>query len=277
MICGRPPFQYEGFGEIIIAQVGEAPAPPHTLEPSVPGELEAIILKALAKDPAQRQQTTGELAAALSRVPQDGLGRTLVLPSVPSVPFVAPMSEGNSTFTAGVAPPPPRSRGGRRGILLGAAAGTGAVALGLLLLNAGGQRQPPRVIPVEKPQPPVIRPAAVQADKAPEPEAVAEPPPPKIAARPAPERPAPERPAPERRRVRAAPAGFVTINITNARDGLTVTVDGRNATLPLRLPRDHKTHKVLFRTPNFHPEVRSLKADEDQTITLANRPAFITE
>ncbi len=52
-----------------IARVREAQvAPPSTVNPEVPPELDAICLKALARDPDRRYQTGEELAAALDRV-----------------------------------------------------------------------------------------------------------------------------------------------------------------------------------------------------------------
>jgi hypothetical protein len=66
----------------------------------------------------------------------------------------------------------------------------------------------------------------------------------------------------------------VTIEITNARPGLKVKVDGRPASLPLRLKRDGKTHDVDFETPNFHPETRRLRADANTSITLENKPGY---
>ena len=244
---------------------------PGTATPRCRRELEAITLKALAKAPADRFQSTAELAAALAQVPVDDQRRTLVLPPDPSVPFVIGTATPNvGTFSAGEVRPAARPRGGRRGVLLGAAAGTAVVALGLMLT----MRDPPsrstrEANPVEKRQPAVVRPPVIEMERPPveKIEIPAPPPPPAVVERP--------RPQPAIRRPR--PPELIAITITNAREGLTVTVDGRRASLPLRLPRDGKPHKVLFKTPNFHPEVQTLQADEDQTITLANRPAFITE
>ena len=42
-------------------------APPSTLRPSVPAELDAIVMKALERDPARRYQTAGEMADDLDR------------------------------------------------------------------------------------------------------------------------------------------------------------------------------------------------------------------
>ena len=70
IVSGRPPFDSRSQFELMAAHVGEAPAPPTTLNPDIPVALEAVILHALAKDPAERYQTAMEfdhaLAAALA-------------------------------------------------------------------------------------------------------------------------------------------------------------------------------------------------------------------
>ena len=48
--------------------VGGDVAPPHTLRPELPRELSAIILRAIAVDPADRYATAGELRAALDQL-----------------------------------------------------------------------------------------------------------------------------------------------------------------------------------------------------------------
>ena len=64
----------------------------------------------------------------------------------------------------------------------------------------------------------------------------------------------------------------IQIKIANPRPGLRVTVDGRWAPLPVRLPRDQKSHVLAFTAPNFKPETRTIVADQDQTLTLEYRP-----
>jgi serine/threonine-protein kinase len=66
----------------------------------------------------------------------------------------------------------------------------------------------------------------------------------------------------------------IHVSIVNARAGLTVRVDGKVASLPLRLPRDMQLHDLSFSTPNFRPEARRIRADRDQAIRLDNKPGF---
>jgi len=68
MLCGRPPFEAEGSGDLIIAHVRDMPPSPSMFAPGIPTELDAVVLRCLAKDPNQRFQTTGELVHALAAV-----------------------------------------------------------------------------------------------------------------------------------------------------------------------------------------------------------------
>jgi serine/threonine-protein kinase len=68
MLTGRPPFDYEGVGEILGAHLYEAPKPPRTLDPNIPEALDALVLKALAKKPDERFGSMGEIAQALVNV-----------------------------------------------------------------------------------------------------------------------------------------------------------------------------------------------------------------
>jgi eukaryotic-like serine/threonine-protein kinase len=68
MLCGRPAFVMESEFELMAAQVGSAPVSPHEVNPKVPEELGAVLLKALAKIPAERYQTAAEFDEALVRM-----------------------------------------------------------------------------------------------------------------------------------------------------------------------------------------------------------------
>ena len=64
---GRPPFRGRNFVEVLAKHLREIPVPPAQLDPpaELPPLLEAAILRALAKDPGQRQQRIEELAASV--------------------------------------------------------------------------------------------------------------------------------------------------------------------------------------------------------------------
>jgi serine/threonine-protein kinase len=65
MLTGRVPFEGESAVTIALKQVGEAPVPPSAYNPQIPPALEAVILRALEKDPARRYNDADEFIAAL--------------------------------------------------------------------------------------------------------------------------------------------------------------------------------------------------------------------
>ncbi len=80
MATGQRPFQEDLTPKLINAILNHAPAPPHTLNSSIPPELERVILKSLEKDPASRYQSVREIAVDLRR-----LGITAVPQGTPAV------------------------------------------------------------------------------------------------------------------------------------------------------------------------------------------------
>ncbi len=67
MLTGRPPFVGETPVSIAYQHVREQPPAPHTVNPAVPPALEAIVLQAMAKLPAERYVSADELRADLDR------------------------------------------------------------------------------------------------------------------------------------------------------------------------------------------------------------------
>jgi serine/threonine-protein kinase len=65
LLTGQTPFQGDGFGQIIVAQITQQPVPPRQIRPNIPVEIEAVVLKALEKKPSARFQTMDEFSAAL--------------------------------------------------------------------------------------------------------------------------------------------------------------------------------------------------------------------
>jgi len=68
MVTGRKPFEAETVAEILTMHRGTPAPDPSTIAPKVPGELAAIILRCLAKDPTDRIESADELQRALCRV-----------------------------------------------------------------------------------------------------------------------------------------------------------------------------------------------------------------
>jgi zinc protease len=71
LFTGRPTFTGDTPITIALKQIREAPIAPRALDGSIPPGLDAIILKCLEKDPAQRFQSIAELDAALAGLDAD--------------------------------------------------------------------------------------------------------------------------------------------------------------------------------------------------------------
>ena len=68
IFTGRTAFTGDTPMVVALKQIRETPVAPRTLEPTIPWELEATILRCLDKDPAQRFQSAEEVDAALAAV-----------------------------------------------------------------------------------------------------------------------------------------------------------------------------------------------------------------
>ena len=68
MLCGRPAFECASHFELMAAHVVQTPVAPSEVNAAVPGELGAVVMKALAKEPAERYQTAAEFDEALGKV-----------------------------------------------------------------------------------------------------------------------------------------------------------------------------------------------------------------
>jgi len=106
MATGRPPFPQRQQAELIGAIIHETPSPPGTLNPHLTPALGSVVMKALAKEPANRYQSARELLVAI---------------------------EGTTSVTASVQP--------RRRMLLALGAVAGLVLIpGLLVLSPAAWR-----------------------------------------------------------------------------------------------------------------------------------------
>ncbi len=149
MLTGRPPFTAGDPVAVAYQHVHEAPAPPSSVEPSVPPSLEAVTLRAMEKDPAARFQSAADMYSALG----DRTGQ--ITPVTATTPLVA--VEGTRPLPV-VAPPetvprrtdrPPRRRPVVP-ILLGIVA---LVLLGSLAYALFAGEEPPALGPPGSPSP----------------------------------------------------------------------------------------------------------------------------
>ena len=116
MLTGRVPFDGDRPVAVAMKQISDEPLPPRTVEPSVPPELEAVVMRALAKRPSERYRTAGEFSRALSeaRTALDGsAGTTRVMP-VAGPPTAETRVMEPVTGPTRVAPPPPDEPPGER-------------------------------------------------------------------------------------------------------------------------------------------------------------------
>ena len=102
LLTGRPPFVGDSPVSVAYQHVRENPVPPSQLDPDVPTSVDAIVLKALAKDREQRYQSADEMrrdiAAALAGrpvaavvpppQPTQPIQSTTVLPGTSTIPAV---------------------------------------------------------------------------------------------------------------------------------------------------------------------------------------------
>ena len=140
LLVGRPPFVGENSISIAYQQVREEPVPPSQLDPRMPPAVDAVVLKALAKDPDQRYQSAPEMKAALGRLLSD-LDTSAVPPAaVPAAGLVA---------AADAAPEEPRRSPAARALVIALSVfvllGLGAFGLYRALAPSGASTAAVRV------------------------------------------------------------------------------------------------------------------------------------
>jgi hypothetical protein len=134
LVTARLPFKGKSFGKLLAQIERDAPPPPSSLNPAADSALDAVILKCLAKRPADRFETAGDLANALARYLE---GDRMGLVSLYSKPYLLPAE--TAEFQAAAAPTAEFRRPARRGWLVAAAAAlllaAGAVAGGVIFVQ----------------------------------------------------------------------------------------------------------------------------------------------
>ena len=94
LLVGRPPFQGDSPVSVAYQHVREQPVPPSSLDDEITAPMDAVVLKALAKDPDDRYATAGEMRDDVQRI----LGGQRVNATLP--PPVPPLVAGASGAAA---------------------------------------------------------------------------------------------------------------------------------------------------------------------------------
>ena len=95
MLVGTPPFMSAGWGDVVLMHVTKPVPPPREKNPAVSPELEAVVLKALAKRSDDRWASMDELDAALRKsigAPPRGIGSGFKAPGGTAVLDAGPAS-----------------------------------------------------------------------------------------------------------------------------------------------------------------------------------------
>jgi serine/threonine-protein kinase len=294
MVCGTPPFVSDGQGELIHMHIAEPPPSPRRFTPELSLSLEAAILRALAKDPAQRFQSMEELTAVLraSLAPEAGPAtgralsptvqapqRTLKTPAPlePQARAAAPVPTPARTLklpddepAPAPAAPRPRPAGGRLPMTtLSGSAGPSAttppprsralpLALGAVLVLGAGAA----AVLIMKPWEPARTPGPAPPVAAGAPPAVSTP----SALEPAPAVPTPPAVRSVSVRVASKPSGA---RLTRESDGAVLGVTPFAGSAPARAG----TERVKVDLGGYVEELMVLPLDEDVDLTLSLKPS----
>jgi len=96
MLTGQVPFTGANAIHVITKHLSERPRPPRMLEPAILPAVEALVLRAMAREPKDRFASMGELEVALSAIPAAGeRGKTIAWGS-----SSAPLVQAKPTVTS---------------------------------------------------------------------------------------------------------------------------------------------------------------------------------
>ena len=98
MVTGEAPFRGSSTVSIIMQHINEPPTPPHLVNPAVPLALSEVILKSIAKAPADRFQSASEMTIAAATALSVPVPTSLLRAGTPSQGGLVPQS--------GILPPP---------------------------------------------------------------------------------------------------------------------------------------------------------------------------
>ena len=266
LVSGRRPFQGEGLADLAL-KIAMEPVP---RLPAGPAELDAIIGRCLAREPAERYRDVGELALALAPFadePERRLARLLgraargsIPPptAAPNAPGRPPPELAGSTelHTAGAIEPRPAARRSRwLGPVVLAAAVAGGSSLGIAVTRGGdaSAEVPAAVVSSAAPAPTPPAPAPVPVT------------PPSPSAPVVAEVPGEPRPAPT-----------ITLRFALEPAGASIVLDDVFVTSrQIKVHKDDAPHQLRISAPGFTAYEGEVRFDESQklTVRLVRAPA----
>jgi len=182
LVTGSPPFVAEGSGDVIAMHLREPPPAPSSRLFGVPPEVDALVLRCLAKDPARRFASGTELAAAIGEIAGAASSPNWRTAGAGQPPIGDPIASTTLSEASGATGPFARLRS--RGLAFAAIAalviGGGATAV---VMSRGHRAVPPAraagspaaVAPVPTPPvpaPPVPAPVVPRPEPPPDPSTV---------------------------------------------------------------------------------------------------------
>src|SRR4051794_8405524 len=132
-LTGQPPFRSDELAAVIRAHLELEPPQASSLVPTVPPALDEVVVRGMAKDPALRHQTAGELAAAANAALS---GRMIGPPAAPAT-VAAAVPDAAVTADPRHAPRTPAAARRRRGRLVPRLALVGLLLLAIAVVTIG--------------------------------------------------------------------------------------------------------------------------------------------
>jgi serine/threonine-protein kinase len=108
LATGRLPFPQRGLTDLLVAHRTQHPKAPHEVNPQVPRFWSDAIMKAMAKAPGDRYQSSREFGEAMEKGLMAAVARPVIVPPAsPSATVVAPPGAPGAAQRASSVPPPP--------------------------------------------------------------------------------------------------------------------------------------------------------------------------
>jgi serine/threonine-protein kinase len=149
MLTGKPPFIGDLPAALMYQHANAAPRPPREVDPAIPGSLDALVMRMLAKRPDDRPQDAAQLVPALRAalrepaVPAATAAATALAPTALSRTAAAPARVAPSAAARASdsrEPPPPRRSFQRAWIALGAVIAALLVGIAVALAASSGSQ-----------------------------------------------------------------------------------------------------------------------------------------